>query len=51
MPLAAPIVLMPIVKNMVPAYGRIAAGHASFAKYRAALKRTLDDHFALFAGQ
>lgn len=49
-PLAAPIVLMPIVKNMLPAYGRIAAGHTSFAKYRAALKRTLDDHFALFAG-
>ncbi len=50
-PVAAPIVLIPIAKGTVPAYGRIAAGQASYAKYRAALKRTLDDHFALFAGQ
>ena len=49
-PVAAPIVLMPLGKAPAPAYGRIAAGHASYAKYRSALKRTLDDHFALFAG-
>jgi transcriptional regulator with XRE-family HTH domain len=49
-PVAAPIVLIPIVKGTTPSYGRIAAGQASYAKYRASLKRTLDDHFALFAG-
>lgn len=49
-PVAAPIVLMPMIKGAVPAYGRIAAGNTSYAKYRSALKRTLDDHFALFAG-
>jgi len=50
MPVAAPIVLLPMAKSGAPAYGRIAAGHAAFVKYRAALKRTLDDHFAVFAG-
>lgn len=49
-PVAAPVVLMPIAKGTAPAYGRIAAGHAAYVRYRAALKRTLDDHFALFAG-
>ena len=50
-PVAAPMVLIPVAKGAVPAYGRIAAGHAAYAKYRSALKRTLDEHFALFAGQ
>ena len=49
-PVAAPVVLVPMFKGVTPSYGRIAAGQASYAKYRSALKRTLDDHFALFAG-
>lgn len=50
-PVAAPIVLIPMAKCTNPAYGRIMAGHASYTRYKSALKRTLDDHFAWFAGQ
>jgi hypothetical protein len=44
-PTAAPIVLAPIARWGEPAFGRIAAGQSSYAKYRALLKRTLDDSF------
>lgn len=46
-PAAVPIVLAPIPKKSDTAYGRIAAGHAAYAKYRALLRRTLDDGFAI----
>ena len=45
-PTSAPIVLVPMAGKGEIAFGRIAAGHACYAKYRALLKRTLDDSFA-----
>ncbi|MGQ0673293.1 MAG: helix-turn-helix domain-containing protein [Hyphomicrobium sp.] len=45
-PVAAPIVLVPMEADTPLAFGRIAAGHTAFAKYRALLRRTLDDSFA-----
>jgi transcriptional regulator with XRE-family HTH domain len=50
MPIATPIVLSPIAKGSKPAFGRIAAGHEAFSKYRALLKSTLADHFAMILG-
>lgn len=49
-PAAVPIVLAPIPKKGEVPFGRIAAGHAAYAKYRALLKRTLDDGFATLVG-
>ena len=49
-PLAVPVVLLLIEPGTAPSYGRVAAGHTCFARYKAALKRTLDDQFAVFAG-
>ena len=45
-PTSAPIVLVPIAGKSDVAFGRIASGHASYAKYRGLLRRTLDDSFA-----
>jgi transcriptional regulator with XRE-family HTH domain len=50
MPIATPIVLAPVEKGTKPAFGRIAAGHDAFSKYRALLKKTLADHFAMMLG-
>ena len=47
-PTTAPLVMTPIKGNGEIAFGRVGPGHASFAKYRALLKRTLDDGFANF---
>lgn len=44
-PTSAPIVLVPLEDRRDTAFGRIALGHASYARYRALLKRTLDDCF------
>src|SRR5204862_6228003 len=47
-PVSVPIAYVP-VKPQVPAeYGRIASDHACYARYRAYLKRTLAEQFALF---
>ena len=45
-PLSAPIVLKPLRPGETAAFGRIGAGHPSFAGYRALLRRTIDGHFA-----
>lgn len=45
-PTSSPIVLVPLKGAEQPAFGRIAPGHAHYARYRALLKRTLDDSFA-----
>jgi transcriptional regulator with XRE-family HTH domain len=48
-PTAAPIVLAPIKGKAEVAFGRIAPGHGSYPRYRALLRRTLDEAFASFA--
>jgi transcriptional regulator with XRE-family HTH domain len=47
-PIAAPIALVPlgIIRN--PTFGRISADGENFAVYRAHLRRTIDEPFALF---
>jgi transcriptional regulator with XRE-family HTH domain len=45
-PTSAPIVMVPLEAGQRASYGRIAAGHDSYPKYRALLRRTLDDSFA-----
>lgn len=46
-PVAAPIVMVPVPRFPDAQYGRIAEGHPCFARYRAYLRRTLDDNFAV----
>ena len=47
-PVATPLVLVPL-KNITDAqFGRVTAEHACFERYRAYLKRTVDEPFALF---
>ena len=46
-PVAAPLAMVPVPRFPDAAYGRIAAGHACFERYRAYLRRTLDDSFAV----
>ncbi len=45
-PVSAPIVLQLLKPGDTPAFGRIPQGHAAFARYRALLRKTVDDHFA-----
>ncbi len=47
-PVAAPIVLSPLASVPSPAYGRILHGRAEYGRYRALLKKTLDEGFATF---
>lgn len=47
-PVSTPIALIPIKKNRKPHYGRIAKGHPAYIEYNTALRRTLEEPFALF---
>jgi transcriptional regulator with XRE-family HTH domain len=47
-PVSAPIALVPLRGSRQAHFGRIQAGHSAYAEYRALLKRTLDEPFALF---
>jgi transcriptional regulator with XRE-family HTH domain len=47
-PLAAPIALVPIANLDHPAMGRIASSDVNYAAYRAHLRRTIDESFAVF---
>lgn len=46
-PVAAPIAFLPIASEMRPVFGRISQGQTNYARYRALLRRTLDDSFAV----
>jgi transcriptional regulator with XRE-family HTH domain len=46
-PVAAPIALLPIASESRPVFGRISEGQTDYARYRALLRRTLDDSFAV----
>ena len=48
MPVAAPIALIPASAVNPIEFGRIAAGHRCYESYRKALRRTLEEPFALF---
>ncbi|HEX5959288.1 MAG TPA: hypothetical protein VFY92_11635 [Hyphomicrobiaceae bacterium] len=45
--MSAPIVLAPLKRLGQAEFGRIGAGHGAYPPYRALLKRTLDEPFAL----
>jgi transcriptional regulator with XRE-family HTH domain len=47
-PVSVPIAYVPMKAVAKPQFGRVAAGDACYERYRAYLKRTLDEHFALF---
>lgn len=47
MPVATPIVMVPIAPGEPCAFGQIGPGHPAFARYRALLRRTIDDQFAM----
>jgi len=47
-PVAAPIALLPASAVNPIEFGRIAAGHHCYEPYRKALRRTLEEPFALF---
>jgi transcriptional regulator with XRE-family HTH domain len=47
-PIAAPIALLPIKAIAVPTFGRISAADANYALYRAHLRRTTEEPFAMF---
>jgi transcriptional regulator with XRE-family HTH domain len=47
-PVSAPIVYVPLKERSQAAFGRIAAGHPSFERYRNYLKRAVEEPFALF---
>ena len=47
-PVSAPIVYVPLKGLSDTAFGRIAAGHPSFERYRSYLKRAVDEPFAVF---
>ncbi len=49
-PVAAPIVLTPLTGKAATSFGRIATGHADYARYRTLLKRTIEEGFAVFMG-
>ncbi|MGE5266515.1 MAG: helix-turn-helix domain-containing protein [Deltaproteobacteria bacterium] len=46
-PVAAPIALLPIASEARPVFGRISQGQTDYVRYRALLRRTLDDSFAV----
>lgn len=48
MPVAAPIAFVPLALLASVEFGRIVAGHACYDAYRAHLRRTVDEPFALF---
>ena len=47
-PIAAPIAYVPIKMIENPAFGRISSDNAHYAAYRAHLRRTIDEPFAMF---
>jgi len=47
-PIAAPIAFLPIGAVASPTLGRISPDDANYATYRAHLRRTIDEPFALF---
>jgi len=48
MPVSAPIAYVPLKALAKAEFGRIAAGHAHYERYRRYLKRTVEEQFALF---
>lgn len=46
-PVAAPVALLPIAAASKPVFGRISQGQTDYARYRALLRRTLDDSYAV----
>jgi len=48
MPVSAPIVYVPLATKTGLEFGRIAAGHACYERYRRYLRRTTEEEFALF---
>jgi transcriptional regulator with XRE-family HTH domain len=48
MPVSAPIVYVPLSGQANAEFGRIAAGHPCYDRYRRYLKRTVEEPFALF---
>jgi hypothetical protein len=47
-PVSTPIALVPLKRIAGPHFGRIDRAHGAYAQYRALLKRTLDEPFAVF---
>ena len=47
-PIAAPIAYVPIKMVPNPTFGRISSDNANYAAYRAHLRRTIDEPFAMF---
>jgi transcriptional regulator with XRE-family HTH domain len=47
-PVSAPIVYVPLKGRFEPAFGRIARGHPSYERYRAYLRRAVEEPFAVF---
>jgi hypothetical protein len=47
-PVAAPIALVPMSAVSLIEFGRIATGHPCYEGYRKALRRTIEEPFALF---
>ena len=47
-PIAAPIVFLPIGNIPNPTVGRISSDHSNYPLYRAHLRRTIDEPFAMF---
>jgi hypothetical protein len=47
-PIAAPIAYLPIKLIAAPTLGRVTTGDPNYAAYRAHLKRTIDEPFAIF---
>jgi transcriptional regulator with XRE-family HTH domain len=48
MPVSAPVAFVPLARVPDIAFGRIADGHPCYPAYRAHLRRTVDEPFALF---
>jgi hypothetical protein len=47
-PIAAPIAYLPVKMIVNPTFGRILPDNANYGAYRAHLRRTLDEPFAMF---
>ncbi len=47
-PVSTPIALIPVTNGHKPHFGRITRGHPAYETYSAALRRTVDEPFALF---
>jgi hypothetical protein len=47
-PIAAPIAYLPVKMIQNPTFGRISSDSAHYAVYRAHLRRTVDESFAMF---